>query len=120
MRDGELPMAAQETHRIEFFGDDCPMCRRYFQEIVIGKCFRVDLVDYRVDDPDHAAIRSDYGVNVAPTVIVDGTVKIEGEPGASFVEEFGEYDDCRAALGILVKTAPPLPGAVRAGKTHPF
>lgn len=112
-------IAVEEAHRLEFFGDGCPACERYLQEIELGKCFRVDLSVHRSDDPAGDALRAGYGVTVAPTVVIDGRVKIEGRPGPEFEAEYGEYDDCRAALGVLLRTAPPLPAALRVGATHP-
>lgn len=116
-----LPIVpAPEEHRLEFFGDDCPLCQRYLQEIEVGKCFRVDLSVYDPSDAARVAARSSYGVTAAPTVVLDGRVKIEGRPEPWFNEEYSRYDDCRAALGALLQEAPPLPAALRVGTTHPF
>lgn len=113
---GRALRVGPETHRLEFFGDDCPTCRAYLREIEAGKCFRVELSVHR--GAASARMRSRYGVRVAPTVIVDGQVKLEGWPSPDFAAEYGQAGDCRAALALLLQRAPPMPGALRVGEAH--
>lgn len=106
---------SMEKHRLDFFGDDCPLCQRYLRDIELGKCFKVELTVHHTGDPAEADIIRQYRIVLAPTVVLDGRVKIEGRPAATVLDG---VDDCRAALGQLLQTAPPLPDSLTVGQTH--
>lgn len=65
-------------HHIEFFTAGCPLCRRFRAEVELGKCAgcRMDVIDVR--NPEAAARVREYDVRVAPTVVIDGRIKVEG------------------------------------------
>ena len=70
-------------HKIEVFSGNCPLCKTIVDEIEAGKCAGCHLIVYDVTKNLEFARKS--GVRVVPTVIIDGEVKIEGEPDIPFV-----------------------------------
>lgn len=78
-------------HRIEVFSANCPLCNQVVDEIDAGKCAGCQLRVYTLSENMDLARK--YGVRVAPTVIIDGEVKIEGKPDIPFVcsDETYEY-----------------------------
>ncbi len=70
-------------HRIEVFSADCPLCDKVVDEIEAGRCAHCQLIVYSLSK--HSELARSYGVRVAPTVIIDGEVKIEGQPDIPFV-----------------------------------
>jgi protein-disulfide isomerase len=70
-------------HRIVVFIAGSSLCREIVDEIEAGKCARCELTVYNISD--HTALAEKYGVRVAPTVIIDEEVKIEGRPDIRFV-----------------------------------
>ena len=69
-------------HRIEVSTDNCSLCNEVVDEIEAGKCAGCQLT---VDNlSDERALARKYGVRVVPIVIIDGEVKIEGEPDIPF------------------------------------
>ena len=70
-------------HRIVVFTGGCILCTEIVDEIEAGKCARCEFTVYNISD--HTALAEKYGVRVAPTVIIDEEVKIEGRPDIPFV-----------------------------------
>jgi len=64
-------------HRIVVFADDSSLCREIVVEIEAGKCARCELAVYNISD--HTALAEKYGIRVAPTVVIDEEIKIEGD-----------------------------------------
>ena len=80
-------------HRIEVFTANCPLCNDIVNEIEAGKCARCQLTIYNISQ--HMAIARKYGVRVAPTVIIDGEIRIEGRPDIPFVCSEETYEHFR-------------------------
>lgn len=73
------------------FTANCPLCVEVVDEIEAGRCAGCRLTVYNMSE--NMDLAKKYGVRVAPTVVIDGEVKIEGEPDIPFVcsEESYEY-----------------------------
>lgn len=65
-------------HRLEFFSGGCPLCASFEREFTSGNCAgcRLDVLDLR--KPGVGQRARHYAVRVAPTLVVDGRVKVEG------------------------------------------
>jgi hypothetical protein len=65
-------------HRLEFFSAGCPLCTSFEQEVLIGKCrdCRMEVID--LEHPEARARARRYGVRVAPTLVIDARIKVEG------------------------------------------
>jgi Thioredoxin domain len=70
-------------HKIEVFSASCPLCDKIVDEIEAGKCARCKLIVYKISE--NLELARNYGVRVAPTIIIDGQIKIEGQPDIPFV-----------------------------------
>jgi len=70
-------------HRIVVFTAGSSLCTEIVDEIEAGKCAGCELTVYCISD--HGALAEKYGVRVAPSVIIDEEVKIEGRPDIPFV-----------------------------------
>ncbi|HII41067.1 MAG TPA: thioredoxin family protein [Thermoplasmata archaeon] len=69
-------------HVIEVFTAGCPLCRSTLGMVEIGKCASCLLIERDLAKPDvrvHRLARK-YGIRAAPTIVVDGKIKVEGKP----------------------------------------
>lgn len=77
-------MAAEKAgpHVIEVFTAGCPLCRSTLGMVEIGKCASCVLIERDVSRQDATVRRlvEEYGIRAAPTVVVDGKIKVEGKP----------------------------------------
>lgn len=69
-------------HVIEVFTAGCPLCRATLGIVEIGKCASCILIERDLSRPDATVRRlaEEYGIRAAPTIVVDGRVKVEGKP----------------------------------------
>lgn len=65
-------------HVLEFFSADCPLCQSFLTEVEVGKCAGCELKVHDVRDPASKPSMSRYHVRVAPTLVIDGKIKVEG------------------------------------------
>ncbi len=74
-------------HDIEVFSAGCPLCREVVDLIAVGKCAGCSLTEYNLTNssPELKQKIRGYGIKVVPTVIIDGTIKIEGRPDFPFI-----------------------------------
>ncbi len=77
-------MAAGRTgpHVIEVFTAGCPLCRSTLGMVEIGKCASCILIERDLSRRDVTVRRlvEEYGIRAAPTIVIDGKIKIEGKP----------------------------------------
>ena len=69
-------------HIIEVFTAGCRLCRSMLGMVEIGKCASCQLVERDLGGPD-THVRSlveEYGIRAAPTIVIDGKIKVEGKP----------------------------------------
>ena len=71
------------AHRIEVFSASCPLCNKVVDEIEAGKCAGCQLIVHNLSESLELA--RNYSVRVVPTIIIDGEIKIEGQPDIPFV-----------------------------------
>ena len=98
---GEVSFA----HRIVVFTDDCSLCTEIVDEIEAGKCAQCKLAVYNISD--HTALAERYGIRVAPTVIIDEEVKIEGRPDIPFVCSNETYAHFKQVYPLTVQLTRP-------------
>jgi len=69
-------------HVIEVFTAGCPLCRTTLDMIEVGKCASCVLIerDLTRGHPGDIERARSYGVRAVPTIIIDGRIKVEGEP----------------------------------------
>lgn len=77
-------MAAGRTgpHVIEVFTAGCPLCRSTLGMVETGKCASCILIERDLSRPD-ATVRGlveEYEIRAAPTIVIDGKIKVEGKP----------------------------------------
>ncbi len=85
-------------HKIEVFTADCSLCNEVVNEIEEGKCSGCQLMVYSIAaNPDLAR---NHDIRVVPTVIVDGTIKIEGRPDIPFVCSEETYANFRERYSL--------------------
>ena len=98
-------------HRIVVFKTDSSLCTEIVDEIEAGKCARCELTVYNVSD--HGALARKYGVRVAPTVIIDEEVKIEGRPDIPFVCSDETYAHFKEKYPLLHELARPTTAIIK-------
>jgi len=92
-------------HRIVVFTDSSSLCTEFVDEIEAGKCARCKLAVYNISD--HSALAEKYGIRVAPTVIIDEEVKIEGRPDIPFVCSDETYTHFKEVYPLTVQLTRP-------------
>ena len=92
-------------HRIVVFTAGCSLCTEIIDEIEAGKCARCELSVYNTSD--HPVLAEKYGVRVAPTVIIDEEVKIEGRPDIPFVCSDETYAHFKERYPLTIQLTPP-------------
>ncbi len=92
-------------HKIEVFSANCPLCNRVVDEIEAGKCARCQLIVYNLSE--NLELARSYGVRVAPTVIIDREVKIEGHPDIPFVCSDETYAHFKERYPLTVQLTRP-------------
>ena len=70
-------------HKIEVFSANCPLCNKVVDEIEAGKCAGCQLIVHNLSE--NLELARNYSVRVVPTIIIDGEIKIEGQPDIPFV-----------------------------------
>lgn len=83
-------------HHLELFTAGCPLCKSFERNLIVGKCAgcRLDVLD--LSDPAARERARSYAVRVAPTLVIDARIKVEGrldEPwvcGDDFYEMLAE------------------------------
>lgn len=70
------------AHTIEVFTAGCPLCQRALDAVEVGKCATCVLVERNltVPDPETARKVEEFGIRAAPTIVIDGRIKVEGVP----------------------------------------
>ena len=70
------------AHVIEVFTANCPLCQSTLDMVEIGKCAGCILIrrDLASDDPEVHGRVEEYDIRAAPTVVIDGKIKVEGKP----------------------------------------
>lgn len=91
---------------LELFSAGCPLCTSFERELILGKCAgcRLDVIDLRKAEAGERARR--YDVRVAPTLVIDGRVKVEGR----LEEPWVCGDEFYAMLEEKYPLDPPGPG----------
>lgn len=72
----------KQSHKIEIFSANCPLCRHITDDIEIGKCEGCSQIVYDVNkmtDQIKAKMK-EYGIRSVPTTIIDGQIKVVGIP----------------------------------------
>jgi Thioredoxin domain len=90
-------------HKIEVFSANCPLCNRVVDMIEAGRCAGCQLIVYNLSE--NLELARSYGVRVAPTVIIDGEVRIEGEPDIPFVCSDETYAHFKEHYPLTVQLA---------------
>lgn len=79
-------------HNIEIYSAGCPMCQEVINTITVGKCAGCEMMVYDLNSNSQSVRESieRYGIRVAPTIVIDGKIKVEGVPNFGFMcsEEF--------------------------------
>ncbi|OLB69465.1 hypothetical protein AUI06_08910 [archaeon 13_2_20CM_2_52_21] len=74
-------------------------------EIKAGQCARCQLTVYNISD--HTALAKEYGIRVAPTVIIDQEVKIEGRPDIPFICSDETYSHFKEVYPLTIQLIRP-------------
>ncbi len=72
------------------FTGNCPLCREVLVELEVGKCRGCELIERPMSTSVDAA--REYGVQVVPTIIIDGVIRIEGRPDIPLVCSTETYE----------------------------
>lgn len=69
-------------HVIELFTAGCPLCRSTLGMVEIGKCASCILIERDLcrQDATVQSLVEEYGIQAAPTIVIDGKIKVEGKP----------------------------------------
>ena len=69
-------------HVIELFTVGCPLCRSTLGMVEIGKCASCILIERDLcrQDATVQSLVEEYGIQAAPTIVIDGKIKVEGKP----------------------------------------
>ena len=92
-------------HRIEVFSSNCPLCNKVVDEIEAGRCAGCQLIVYNL--AENLELARSYGVRVVPTVIIDGEVKIEGQPDIPFVCSDETYAHFKERYPLTIQLTTP-------------
>ncbi len=70
------------AHIIEVFTAGRPLCRSTLAAVEVGKCASCVLIerDLTSRTPDVARLVEEYDIRAAPTIVIDGKVKVDGKP----------------------------------------
>ena len=96
-------------HKIEVFSANCPLCNKIVDEIEAGKCASCQMIVYNISE--NMELARNYGVRVAPTVIIDGEVRIEGRPDIPFVCSDETYAHFKERYPLTVQLTSPSDGS---------
>lgn len=79
-----MEMAEGKTgpHVIEVFTAGCPLCRSTLGTVEIGKCASCILIerDLSRQDATVQGLVREYGIQAAPTIVIDRKIRVEGKP----------------------------------------
>ena len=72
----------KQSHLIDVFSANCPLCRHITDDIQIGKCEGCNQIVYDVSrmNDDIKRKMKYYGVTSVPTTIIDSCIKVVGIP----------------------------------------
>jgi hypothetical protein len=77
----------KQHHMIEIFSANCPLCKHVTNDKEIGKCEGCKQIVYDVNNmTEYLKIKmKDYKVKAVPTTVIDGNIKVIGEPNFPWV-----------------------------------
>jgi len=92
-------------HKIEVFSANCPLCNKVVDEIEAGKCAGCQLIVHNLSE--NLELARNYSVRVVPTIIIDGEIKIEGQPDIPFVCSDETYAHFKEVYPLTVQLTRP-------------
>lgn len=93
-------MRGPMAHRLEFFSAGCPLCERFLADVELGKCGGCELEVVDVREASARPRIAGYGVTVAPTLVIDGKIRVPGPIGEPWMcgDEFFAHFERRFGM----------------------
>ncbi len=87
--------------KLELFTAGCRLCNEMRDAVIVGKCNKCNLIEYdMLKDGDALQRAREYGIRTVPTLIVDGSIKIEGLPDFPLICGDGTYERMKREFGF--------------------